>query len=215
VAGSKELEERRSAEKPTEADSKDEAAGPAKKPGEGKLDPKRVRQGAAALLAIAVVVVGIVALSGGSDDNGSSGGENEAVSLSASELIARASSLGGPAYWIGPRTGTSGYELTETAEGRIYIRYLTDEAEAGDQRPDFLTVGTYPVAEAGKALEGVAKRGEGQTLSQHEGYEVLSSGGTNAYVVFDDQPDIQVEVFSPQQSEAAELADSGALKPLQ
>ncbi len=61
----------------------------------------------------------------------------------------------------------------------------------------------------------MAKSGEGQTLSKHDGYEVLSSSGaTNAYVVFEDRPDVQVEVFSPQAGEAAELATSGALKLL-
>jgi hypothetical protein len=183
--------------------------------GSKKLSVKRVRLGAVGLLVVVGLVIGIAALAGGDSGGGSDGGESEAVSLSAPELLAKAGSLSGPAYWIGPRAGTSSYELTDTPDGRIYIRYLTGGAEAGDPRPGFLTIGSYPVAEAAKALEGVAKGGEGQTLSHRSGYEVLSSSGaTNAYVVFDEQPDVQVEVFSPQTGEAAELATSGALKPL-
>jgi hypothetical protein len=176
---------------------------------------KTARLGAAALLVVVGLIVGIAALAGGGSGSSSEGGGSEAVSLSASELLAKAGSLSGPAYWIGPRAGTSSYELTDTPDGRIYIRYLTGGTAAGDPRPDFLTVGSYPVAEAAKALEGVANSGEGQTLSHRQGYEVLSSSGaTNAYVVFDEQPDIQVEVFSPQAGEAAQLATSGALRPL-
>lgn len=181
---------------------------------------KTVRLGLVGVLVVAAVVIGAIALlGGGSDDSSASpaeeGSDSNAAALSASELLARGSSLEQPAYWIGPRAGTASYELSSTPDGRVYIRYLTGDAEAGDPRPDFLTVGTYSVAEAKQALEE-ATRGEGQTLSHEEGYEVLSSKqATNAYVVFDDQPELQVEIFSPQPGEAAELATSGALRQLE
>ena len=34
-------------------------------------------------------------------------------------------------------------ELSETGKARVYLRYLTEGAEAGDPRPAFLTAGTY------------------------------------------------------------------------
>ncbi len=177
---------------------------------------KTVRLAVAGLLVLAAVVVGIVALAGGFDSGeGGSGGESEAVSLSASELLAQAGSLSGPAYWIGPRTGTSSYELTDTPDGRIYIRYLTEGAEAGDPQPNFLTIGTYPIENAKEAIEAAAEEGDGRALSRHNGYEALSSeGAASAYVVFDDEPNAQIEVFSPQRGEAARLATSGAVEPL-
>jgi len=182
-----------------------------------KLDVKTVRLGLAGLLVAVAVVIGAIALLGG-DSGGSSSeaAETEPVALSASELLAQASSLGQSAFWVGARAGTESYELSSTPDGRVYIRYLTGDAEAGDPRPDFLTVGTYPVAEAKKALQAATKAAEGsQTLSQHEGYEVLSSKeSTNAYVVFDNQPGVQVEIYSPQPGEAADLATFGSLKPL-
>lgn len=191
------------------------------KAGRGRIVPpsvKQVRIGVAALLAIAGLVIAIVALaSGGSSDSGGSQSQSNAVALSEPELLARVSGLGEPAFWVGPRAGTESYELTTTPEGRVYVRYLTGGAEAGDPRPDFLTVGTYPVDEAKRALKDAAESGTGEkTLSQHKGFEVLSgSGANNAYVVFDNQPRSQIEVFSPEPGEAAELAASGALKPIE
>jgi hypothetical protein len=181
------------------------------------LDVKTVRLGMLGLLVVAGVAIGAIALiGGGSGSDSSAGGSSgeEAVALSESELLAQAGGLGGPAYWIGPRAGTTSYELTTTADGRIYIRYLTGGAEAGDPEAEFLTIGTYPVPEAQAALRKAAKSGGG-TLTQGEGFEVLTSKeGTDAYVVFDDQPGLQVEVFSPQAGEAEQLATSGSVKPL-
>lgn len=185
-----------------------------------KLDVKRVRIGLAGLLVVAAIVIGAIAIfsggSGGGSSSGSAAGTN-AVALSLPKLLAEASRLDGPAYWVGPRAGADSYELSSLPDGRIYIRYLTGGAEAGDPRPNFLTVGSYPVPEAKQALEGATRQAEGsQTLTRHEGYEALSSPeATNAYVVFDNQPSVQIEIFSPQAGEAAELATSGALRPVE
>jgi hypothetical protein len=224
MASTRELEEKQPGDKPAKAAAEKGSLGK-KKPGEksgfGKLNVKRVRLGLAALLVLAALVVGAIALLGGSDESESASGgsefESNAVALSASELLAKAGALSGPVFWIGPRAGTDSYEFSSTPDGRVYIRYLTGGAEAGDPRADFLTVGTYPVPEAAQALADAAKSGEGgRKLSQHEGYEVLSSkGSTNAYVVFEDQPELQIEVFSPQPGEAATLAASGVLKPVE
>lgn len=184
-----------------------------------KLSVRKTRLVLLALLAAATVVIGGVALLGGDSGDGSSGDtgdQGNAVALTASQLPARASALGQPAYWLGPRAGTESYELSTTPDGRVYVRYLTNGAEAGDPRPDFVTVGTYQVDEAEQALRDAAENSRGsQALSQEDGYQLLSSGqATNAYVVFDEQPDVQVEIFSPQPGEAAALAKSGALGPI-
>ena len=34
--------------------------------------------------------------------------------------------------------------MTRTAGGRVFIRYLTPNAQVGTDEPLFLTVGTYP-----------------------------------------------------------------------
>jgi hypothetical protein len=182
-------------------------------------DAKTARMGLVVLLVALIVLFGGIALLSGGSGGGSSEGtesEGEAVALSASELVAQTKSLGHPVYWIGPRSGTTSYELTTSPEGSVYIRYLTGDAEAGDSRSNYLTVGTYPVPEAAQALQDATTGAEEtEELTQHEGYEVLGSAETtNAYVVFDDQPDLQIEVFSPQAGEAVKLASSGFLKPV-
>lgn len=177
---------------------------------------KTVRLGFAALLALGALIIGAFALLDGGSSDGSSEDEIDTVELSLPELLAQTSGLGQPVFWVGPRADTESYELSTAPDGRVYVRYLTGGAEAGDPGPDFLTVGTYPVAAAQQTLADSTEAAEGgQTLSRHEGYEALSSRqATSAYVVFDDQPELQIEVFSPEPGEAAELATSGALKPL-
>jgi hypothetical protein len=180
-----------------------------------KLDAKTVRIGIAGLIALVVVVVVAVNLLGGDDNSSSSESSTGKVALSESELVARAGSLEHTAYWVGTQSGTESYELTTTTDGRIYIRYLTGGAKAGDPRPNFLTVGTYSVPDAKEALHNAETSNAGMTLTAHEGYEVLEGeSGTDAYVIFDNQPELQIEIFSPNPGEANELASSGALKPL-
>ena len=183
-----------------------------------KLEVKTVRLGLLGLLVVVGILIGAIALLGGDSGGGSSEGsetESETVALSESELLAKASDFSHPLYWVGPRPGTESYELHSTSDGQVYIRYLTDGAEAGDPHSDLLAIGTYPVADAKQALQKAQKESAGQELTRHEGYEALSdSGEDNAYVVFDDQPELQIEIYSPHPGEAAELATSGSLKPL-
>lgn len=181
-----------------------------------ELDVKTVRIGLAGLVLLVVIVILIVNLTGGSDSSsGEESSSGNAVALSESELISHVSELGHPAYWVGARPGTAHYELTSTPEGRTYIRYLTGDAKAGDPNPDFVTVGTYPVPDAQKALLTAKKSSSGMTLAKHNGYETLSGGqAPSAYVVFDNEPNLQIEIFAPNPGEAADLAGSGALTPL-
>lgn len=180
-----------------------------------KLDVKRVRLTVAGLLAAGAAVAGAVALLGGSSGS-SAGSSSAAVALSSAQLLARAGGLSGTAYWLGPRTDTTSYELSDSSDGRIFIRYLTGGAKAGDPRPDFLTVGTYPVPSARRALaRGAATDAKEGTLSRLPGREILGSAkATSAYVVFDEEPELQIEVFSPRRGQAARLAESGALELL-
>jgi hypothetical protein len=181
-------------------------------------DVNAIRIGAAGVIAVVFAFIFAVDVIGGDDSSGASPSESSgnAVTLSETELLARAHTLSHTAYWVGGRPETDDYELEADSKGSIYIRYLSGDATAGDPRTNSLTVATYPVANASQALEQAAKRApEGQTLSHHEGFSVLSGGETtNAYVVFDDQPELQVEVYSPKSGDAATLATAGVLTPL-
>jgi hypothetical protein len=204
--------------KPAKAAPKAKKPASEAKQGSRELDAKTIRIGLAALIAVVLVVALAFDIFGGDDSSSEEASKpgGNAVGLSESALIARAGSLEHPVYWVGGRVGTESYELDKASTGNVYIRYLTGDAQAGDPGAEFLTVGTYPVPEASKALhEGAKTATEGQKLSRHDGFEALSSPqSTNAYVVFDDEPELQIEIYSPQPGEAAELATSGALEPL-
>src|SRR5215211_732283 len=65
------------------------------------------------------------------------------VIASEEDLVALSDKLGQPVYWAGEQVDTR-TALTETEDGRVYVRYLTGDAELGDPQPGYLTVGTYP-----------------------------------------------------------------------
>ncbi len=178
-----------------------------------KLDVNKVRLCVGGLIAVVVAVVLVV---NALDDDESQADRSETTVLSRAQLLARAGSLSHPVYWVGPQPGTERYELTVSPGEQIYVRYLPSGAQSEDQRPEFLTVGTYAVPDARGALEiaaGNAKQGE--SLSKQDGFEMMSGPGSDhAYVVFDSQPELQIEIFSPRPGEAEKLATSDALRPL-
>lgn len=184
----------------------------------GGLDVKTVRIGVAGLIAAAIVIfLGVSLLGGGGDDAGIDQKALDAgkpVAVSESQLTGEASSLEHAAYWVGPRDSTSRYELTSTPDGKIFVRYLTGEAAAGDPSSGFLTVGTYAIPDAARAL-GKAAQKNGQTATR-QGDDLVLTGGDagNAYIVFADQPGLQIEVYSPVPGEADRLVTSGAVTRL-
>jgi hypothetical protein len=174
----------------------------------------RLRIGAvlAAALAVAFVVWLIVGRDG--DDGGNGANASGARAVTRAELVAFARTLQHPVYWAGPMEGQT-YELTRTASGRVYVRYLPSGVDVGDRRPRYLTVGTYPQADAYRAVREAAKRPE--TVSRR------ASGG--ALIVYDPQRPrsvyftfprarFQVEVFAPDADRARDLTYSGRIEPV-
>lgn len=159
---------------------------------------------------IAVIVLAANALGDG-DSSGGAAAEQVEV-LDESGLIAAARNLDHSLYWLGVRPGTQRYQLRTSDNGDAYIDYLPGGASAGYPASELVTVGTYPLPEAALALHRAEVPAEGLTTSRGDGYEMLSGGESNsAYLVFDSEPDLQVEVYSPTAGEAADLAGSGAL----
>ena len=101
-------------------------------------------------------------------------------------------------------------------EGRTYVRYLTEGAEAGEPQPDYLTIGTYAFAEPIPALEELADKPGGVQRRAPGGGVVYFNrdGGSSVYLAYPDQ-EIQIEVFDPDQARAKELATSGAIVPVE
>jgi hypothetical protein len=148
------------------------------------------------------------------------GGDNEvsltpgkAQIVSASELADFAAESDAPIYWVGEREGAE-YELTETASGRIYIRYLRGGAEAGDPRSKFLTVGTYPAKNGVAALRRVARSTEGAKLKRTRDGALLMidpSSEDNVHLAYPGG-ETQVEVYSRVPGQALLVSAAGKVR---
>jgi hypothetical protein len=136
------------------------------------------------------------------------------VLVSAGQLTSASHSLGRPIYWAGPRENTS-YELTVTAGGRVYVRYLPRGAAAGDSRADFLTVGTYPGA---RAFENLKKVSTGpavhSNLLDNDGLLVAPKQLPKSVYIAYPNADYQVEVYDSSSGAARRLALNGLIKQI-
>jgi hypothetical protein len=163
----------------------------------------------AAILAVVVLVGAILVATRGSG----TGGSSAPVAVGQAELVRLASQAGVPVFWAGARNGYT-YELT-TGEGRQYLRYIPPGTHGSLAHTELLTIGTYNVANAFKAVEAIAKQpGATHFAVPGGGLAAYSqSRPTNVYVAY---PGFQVEVeaFSPHAGEAAQLVREGQVEPL-
>jgi hypothetical protein len=127
------------------------------------------------------------------------------------ELSAKAKQ---PIYWVGPRPGQT-YELTRTAGGRVYVRYLPAGAAIGNRRADYTIVGTYPTQGALQVLKNLAKQpNEKSVPAPGGGIAVYStSAPTNVYVAFPGQ-NVEIEVFDPSTRKALRMVKTGRVAPV-
>jgi hypothetical protein len=130
---------------------------------------------------------------------------------SVGQLAALRAEIGHPVYWLGATAGTT-YEVTRTADDRVYVRYLPKGVQVGDERPSYVTVGTYPQAGALAALKAGASSAGAMTFPVRGGGTAYVDGKrpTSVYVAFPGA-DVQVEVFAPDSARARDLVASGAL----
>jgi hypothetical protein len=181
-------------------------------------DRKRTDRGlgrtVGALLSLAIVItVVVLALQGGGGGDGTRVDTAPRL-VDEGDLFSLAADLGHPVYWAGPRP-PSQIELTREAAGSVYLRYLPVAAEPGDPRPRFLTVGTYPVAEAQATLRRTAE-GAGASLGHVPGGGVVLVDPSEPASVYLAYPasDLQIEVYNPAPGRAMRLIRSGAVQPL-
>jgi hypothetical protein len=170
---------------------------------------------AAAVAAIAViaVVIALVASGGGKTDRLVLGKPRE---VSAAELASYAKAVDPrPVYWAGPAASGFKLELTEVRGQRVFVRYLTSAAKAGDPRAAFTTVATYP-------MKGAA--GQLKSFSSRKGAVEGSAPGGGVTLYYKKRPsnvylagpgsDYLIEVFAPQPKTALALARSSQVAPV-
>ena len=133
------------------------------------------------------------------------------MAVSEDDLAALADEVGHPVYWAGPVDGAE-LEATRTESGQVYVRYLTDGAEVGDETGAFLTVGTYPFPGVQATLEEKADQGGALVNETPDGNLVVTNRNeaTSVYIADPDQ-ELQVEVYDPDAARAFELATSGGI----
>lgn len=205
-------------EKPKVGDSTD---GPKSEKGKGDglpaslrplLADKRRRYGILGAAAVVVVVLVLLLASGGGDSSPSAPGAPEVLSVES--LREAVSGEDPPVYWAGDRAGTE-LELSEPEPGQTYIRYLTDGAKAGDERAEFLTVGTYAQEDPVAALREQGDK-PGGVIGEAPGNATVYFNRNQPRSVYLAYPGIeaQIEVYDPKFSRALRLVNSGQIVPV-
>jgi hypothetical protein len=166
--------------------------------------PAGLRPGAVVAIALAIAVGVWLIVRDGDEDRACAGAAPRAAT--AQDLRAFAGTAPVPVYWAGPRGGHT-YELTETAQCNLFVRYLPDGVSAGDKRPNFTTVGTYPYDDAYETLQALGSR-SGSTARRAADGGILVFSDRNprsVYMAFPRQ-DYQVEVYDRSPRRALRLA---------
>jgi hypothetical protein len=162
----------------------------------------RLRVGVLVVLAVAAGLILWLVLR---DSGGSSSEPTNATTVSESQLSALAASVNHPVFWIGPRSGST-YELTQSSNGNILIRYLPAGVQPGSKDP-YLTVATYPFAGAYAALQTLSTQGGSISIRlPNGGLGVISRTYPESVHVAYPNVDYQVEVFDPSPSKAIDAA---------
>jgi hypothetical protein len=136
------------------------------------------------------------------------------ASAGGDDLKNAATQVGHPIYWAG-RHQDGDVELTLTADGRAFVRYLIGGAQPGDENANFLTVGTYQVDNAAEAIQEVAGREGRESFDVPGGGVAVADAAEPTRVYFSPAgTDLQVEVFDPEAGRARELVESGQIQPI-
>lgn len=171
-----------------------------------------VRLAVSLVLAI-VVGVAVWLIVKGNESSKTTATSSTASAATLKTLRALPGEVGHPVYWAGTRRKNT-LELTQV-DGNLFIRYLPPGVAVGDPRPDFLTVGTYRVADAYSILK---RRGE------RRGGHLRRAAGGGIAVWTDQRPqsvylafprtDLQVEIYDSSAPRARRLAVTGAVEPI-
>jgi hypothetical protein len=133
-----------------------------------------------------------------------------AVAVTPGRLRSLAVSAQHPVFWLGPEPGFT-YELTQTTDGRIYVRYLPHGVAIGVKKP-YLTVATYPFPGAFAAIrKQAAVKGAVLTRLADGGLALLDTAYPQSVHLAYPGVNYQIEVFDPSPGRAMELVAAGKL----
>jgi hypothetical protein len=171
-----------------------------------------VRVGAVIAVAIAVAFVVWLLVRGGDSNTASTTTNGQAVgpvATSEDELRSLSDELGHPLYWAGPIPDQT-YELTRTSDNRLFIRYLPKGVPVGIRQAAYTIVGTYPVENAYKVLQTLAKKPDESSFSAPSGgFAVYSTTQANNVYLAYPGSNLQIEVYDPSPQQARGLITSG------
>ena len=190
-----------------------ESTSRAQKPGR-LIGRPEFRIGAVVAVAlVAAFVVWLLVRGNGSSPTRTASVRAGAVPVSPAVLGALARTSRSPIYWAGPRANFT-YELTRTADGRVFVRYLPHGVAVGADQP-YLTVGSYRVANAFAITSALASRSGAVRVAVPGGavgfYD--ASSPTNVYLAFPNTNE-QVEVYDPVAADARSLVVAGRIAPV-
>jgi hypothetical protein len=174
----------------------------------------KVRVGAVIAVAIAVAFVAWLLVRG--EDSNTPGTGSTSIgqatgpaAATADELRALSDDLGHPIYWIGEVPNRT-YELTRTSDNRVFIRYLPKGVPVGIRQAAYTIVGTYPVDNAYKVLQTLAKKPDESSFSAPSGgFAVYSTTQPNNVYLAYPGSNLQIEVYDPSPQQARRLITSG------
>jgi hypothetical protein len=189
----------------------------------GSLATRHVRSsnpfltlGLAAILAVVLAAGIVILLVVRNSGNSSSRSNTTATTKKSLELISRqelaklGKAIGSPIYWAGPRSGVR-YELTQTSDGRYFVRYLPVGVPAGSAKR-YPFVATFPIANAYAATSRAASRSTSVRVGVPGGVGFYGrSSPTNVYMAMRGS-DRQVEVYDPDPARARQLVEQGRVE---
>ena len=133
--------------------------------------------------------------------------------LTTQALAAVAAAAGHDVYGIVTPAGATP-EVTRAASGEVWVRYLIG-ARLGDPRADYLTIGTYPRADALAAAKAAARGKQARSMELPDGGVMLwSIERPESVYAASPGSDLLVEVYSPDPARARALLSGGLVVPL-
>jgi hypothetical protein len=134
-----------------------------------------------------------------------------ARAVSEGDLRRLAISLRQPIYWLGPKSGYT-YELTQTTNGRVFVRYLPPGAKVGADKP-YLTVATYPYQGAFAGVQALARASSRPAIKlAGNGLGVVDTSYPESIHVAFPGTSYEIEVFDPSPAETLRAVESGDLQ---